>query len=123
DRLQQARGLDTQELCNTGDTGQVGRVHVRHRRRVDGRDFRVVPGVVASRSFDVRRVVAVRAPHEVVFTDRGNGHELAAPRATHLARLRLDRAERQPAPLEYPAVGVVHRAVALLETVEIGVER
>jgi hypothetical protein len=43
--------------------------------------------------------------------------------AADLSRLRLDRPERQAAPLEHPVVGVVHQLVAGLEALDVGVER
>ena len=66
----------------------------------------------AARDLDVRRVVAALAPDEVVLADRGDGHELVVDVAADLARLRLDRPEREPAPLEDARVRVVHVAVA-----------
>src|SRR3954454_25349491 len=81
-----------------------------------------MPRVVAPRRLDIGGVVAVRAPHEVVFTNGCDRHELAALRATYLAGLRFDRAERQPASFEHAAIRVIHRAVALLETIEVQVK-
>ena len=67
-------------------------------------------GDCRARGLDVGGVVAARAPDEVVLADRGDGHELVVHVAAHLARLRLDRPEREPAALEHAVVRVVHRA-------------
>ena len=77
----------------------------------------------APRGFDVGRVVAVLAPDEVVFADRGDGHELVVHVAAHLARLRLDRPERETAPFEDAVVRVEHLAVALAQRLGVDVER
>ena len=86
---------------------------VRHRRL-----RRRVPG----RGLGVGGVVAVLAPDERVLAHRGHGHEFLARVPTDLARLRLDGTEREPAAREHLPVGLVHRVVAALQPVEVGVE-
>ena len=93
--LSSSDGAAPEVLGDAGDAGQVGRVHLLARRRVDRRHARCGRRVrrAPARDLDVRRVVAVRAPHEVVLADRGDGHELVVDVAADLARLTLDGAE------------------------------
>ena len=97
-------------------------MHLLHRRLL-GRGICGVRARAATCCLYVGRVLAVGAPHEVVLADRGNRHELAALRTSHLARLRLDRAKRERAPLEHAVVRVVHAPIARAKRVEIDVER
>ena len=103
------------------DAGQVRRVDLGHRGRVDGA---VTPGrALAAGGFDVRGVLAARAPHEGVLADGGDGHELVAGVAADLAGLGLDGAPLETAAGEDPRVRVVHVLVGVLEVVGVGVER
>ena len=91
-------GFVSRCLATLVDPGQVGRVQLLHRRRVGGRGL--LGQLLLRGGFGVRRVVAVLAPDERVLADRGDGHELLARVAADLPRLRLHRAEREPAARE-----------------------
>ena len=86
-------------VCTFSRGGASTAGRARRGRRVDG---------ATPRHLDVGRVVAVRAPDEVVLADRGDGHELVVDVAADLTRLALDGAKREPAAREDTRVGVVH---------------
>src|SRR5688572_15260450 len=71
---------------------------------------------------DVRRIVRAAANRDRVLAGGCEHLELVRPGAADLAGVRGDRAEFQPEAREDPRVGVVHRAVALLQALEAGVE-
>ncbi len=103
------------------DAGQVGGVDGGHRWGVD-RGVGAGRGLTPRR-FDVRRVLAARAPHELVLADVGDGHELVAGVPADLAGLGFDGAPLEVAAGEDPRVRVVHALVGAFEVVDVGVER
>ena len=109
-----------QEVDERGDRRRVGRVGDARRRHVVVRDRWWHRD---AHRLGVRRVVAVRAPHERVLADVERGEELLARRATHRARHRRHDHVRQAEAVERLDVGGAVQRVRLLQPGVVDVER
>ena len=120
-RFNDALRFRLQERANLVDRVRAGGVQLRD--FLQHRVFRTDVNRFADfRFFDVRRVTAGRAVHDVVFAVRGRNHKLVRRVAADRAGLRFDRQIREAATFENAAVSVVHILVRFVQRLNIRVE-